>query len=162
VSAVPGSDHDFNLVKADLPSRESEPAEGPMRLGASLSGGAWVEEELALFSERINWNMAVPQYDQISPREASIQACTAPLRRAAVVYQSDSDAAEIEESGLRKYSDQVMVVVAEHRIGLGFILELCQCLARRDVARVEYDISPRNSLEDLRANGTESSREMAV
>lgn len=133
-----------------------------MRLGASLGGGARVEEELALFSERIDRNMTVPEYDQIGTREASIQACTAPLCRAAVVYQSDADATEMEESGLGKYTDQVVVVVTEHRIGLSSTLELGQRLPRRDVARVEYDICPRNSLEDLRANGTESAREMAV
>ena len=133
-----------------------------MRLGAPLSGGTRVEEELALFSERVDRNMAVPEYDQTGTGKASTQACTAPFCCAAVVYQRDTDATEFEKSGLRKHTDQVVVVVAEHRIGLSSTLELCQRLPRGDVARVEYDICPCNSLENLRANGSESSGEMAV
>ena len=69
--------------------------------------------------------MAVPEDDQVGVGESTVQACGPALRGAAVMDEGDADPFELEEAGSPEaMPDQVMVVVAEHGIGLRHGLQL--------------------------------------
>jgi len=95
-----------------------------MWLGTALSGGARVEEELALGSEFIDRNVAMSENDQVGTGEATAQASGAPFGRAAVVDESDADTTESNESALGEDLPEFTVVVPQYRVGLNHVLEL--------------------------------------
>ncbi len=87
--------------------------------------------------------MAVPEHDDVGPREPAPHASRPPGRGAAVVDHPDRETGEIDHQRLREpRRERGVVVVPEHRVHRREPAQLIEQLRCDDVARVEHRVRP--------------------
>jgi hypothetical protein len=110
----------------------------------------------------VHRHMAVAEDDQIRLGKPAMESTRSARFGPAVVDHCDPHPAELEQPALGEQPLEVAVVVAEHGIGLGHRLQLCERAARRDVTGMEHDVGPGHRIEHLGADRLQPFGEVAV
>ncbi len=126
-----------------------------MQLGTSLRRRTRIEEDLILLPDLVNRDVTVTEDDEVGVWKSTVQAPGPAPRCAAVMNKCYANSSQLEHPSLLQDSHEVMVVVAEHCIGLDHGPQFLKSLSGRDISGVEHDVRFGHSTKYLISYGLE-------